>query len=29
MFESIDFEKLFDKQAEDLYNQGDLVVGRK
>ena len=28
MFESIDFEKLFDKQAEDLYNQGDLVVGR-
>ena len=29
MFENIDFEKLFDKQAEDLYNQGDLVVGRK
>lgn len=28
MFESVDFEKLFDKQAEDLYNQGDLVVGR-
>lgn len=28
MFENIDFEKLFDKQAEDLYNQGDLVVGR-
>lgn len=28
MFENIDFEKLFDKQVEDPYNQGALVEGR-